>query len=147
MAEIEKLGRDQTRIITAMAATFALWQGGDIIAQVAAADSPVFIFASAAKVLGAAAYVVSALFLFLFYRRVKKANAAATLRDDWNRLTAGLALQYGFFLLIAAISLLYAVSLFWTLPTLPVLQTLILVGVTGTLLAFAVLQRKGESKE
>lgn len=142
MADIEKLVRHQTRIVFAMAVTFALWQGSDIVMQSVATDSFVFVYAGLAKVVGAIAYVISALFLFLFYRRVKRANAAIILRDDWNRLTRGLAIQYGFFFLIGAIALFYAISMFWTLPVLIILQSLLIVGVTGTLMAFVMLQGK-----
>lgn len=144
MADIEKLVQDRTRIVIAMAGAFLLWQGGDIVSQIVATDSSLFLYASATKVLGAVVYALSALFLFMFYRRVQKAKAAMTLKDDWNRLTTGLALQYGFVFMIGATALMYAVSMFWALPNTAVLQGLLLVGVTGTLMAFVVLQGKSD---
>ncbi|GHA86984.1 hypothetical protein GCM10009069_07790 [Algimonas arctica] len=140
MADIEKLVQDRTRIVFIMASTFALWQGSDIVTQVAAMDSVLFLYASLAKIFGAIAYALSALLLLLFYKRVNRAKAAMTLKDDWNRLSKGLAVQYGFFFMIAATVIMYAVAMFWDLPVMAVLQGLILVGVTATLLAFGILQ-------
>ena len=141
--DIEKLVRDRTRVILAIGITFAIWQGGHILTQVVDAESSVFFYASIATIVGSITYTLAALALFMFYRRVKKVGAALTLADDWARLTRGLAIQYGFFFLFAAVAVFYAASMFWTLPVTPVLQSLILVGVTVTLLSFVSMQGGG----
>ena len=143
MTEVEKLASYRTRIVSAFAIAFAVWQGGDIVSQMATADSPLFFYAALTKIIGAVGFAASAGFFFLFYKRVQKAGAAIALKDEWNRFTSGLALQYGFFFLIGAIALMYGASTFWTLPTMPVLQGLLTIGVTGTLMAFVVLQNEG----
>ena len=147
MADIEKLAQNRTRVVISMTIAFVLWQGGDIVAQLSGPNGLLFLISSGTKLIGSVAYAISAFFLFLFYRRVKKANAAATLKDDWNRLTAGLAVQYGFFFLIGAASIMYAASIFWVLSAQVVLQSLILIGVTSSLAAFTLLQHVGSHPE
>ncbi|WP_427964299.1 hypothetical protein [Altererythrobacter sp.] len=143
VAETESLVRDQSRLIYAMAITFALWQAGDILMQMSEVGGSFFHYAGLVKIGGAIAYAISALCFFLLYCRVKKAGAAAILRDDWSRFARGLALQYGFFFLIGTTSLMYAVSMFWPLPILPILQVILTIGVSGTLLAFVILYNQG----
>ncbi|MGB7407287.1 MAG: TMEM128 family protein [Pontixanthobacter sp.] len=140
MVEIEKLAQRRNSLVLAMAVTFGIWQGSDILAKMLAADSMMSSIWTSATAIGGLAFAVSALLLAMFQRRVKKAGATQTLRDDWNRATSGLAFQYGFFFLIGATALCYAASMFWSLPTAQILQALLLVGVCGTCFAFVTLQ-------
>lgn len=147
MSTVEKLVQDRTRIILAMGIAFTLWQASHILTQLTDNDSAVYLYASLTTIVGAVAYAITALFLFLYYRRVRIPGVASTLQDDWNKLTTGLSLQYGFFFLIGATALLLAASKFWAMPTTAALQTLLMIGVTGTLFAFVWLQAKGGGSE
>jgi len=147
MTRIEKLTRDRSRTIVLMALTFALWQGGDIATKLLQAETDWFLYASFATVIGAVTYAGAALGLFIFQRRVKQANAGSTLNDDWARHIRGQSVQYGFVFLLVAIILMYSASLFWDLAANVVLQSLLLIGVVGTMLAYVWLERKGEGAE
>ena len=147
MSNVEKLARDRTRIVLAMGIAFTLWQASHILTQLTDEGSAVFLSASVATIVGAVGYTITALLLFLYYRRVRITGVASTLTDDWNKLTTGLSLQYGFFFLMGATALLLGASMFWALPTTAALQTLLMIGVTGTLFAFTWLQTKGGNGE
>lgn len=147
MTSIEKLTRDRSRIILLMALTFTLWQGAHIATRLLPEGTSGFVYASITVAVGAVAYVATAIGLWVFQRRVRKANAGCTLNDDWAKHIRAMSMQYGFIFLIGAIALMYAASQFLDLPVIAVLQGLLLIGVVSTLLAYVWLERKGEGAE
>jgi len=147
MSNIEKLVRDRSRIAGLLAITFAVWQCGQIAASIIPETKSANFIAEGIGALGSIAYAVSALYLFIYHRRVKKANLGCTLNDDWARHVRRTAIQYGFFYMIGATSLLFGASVIWQFPAQPALQALMVVGVVSTIFAYVWLERKGEGDQ
>jgi len=147
MNKIDKLVRDRSRIVLLMALTFAVWQGGQIVAKLIPEIMGAHNIADCVGALGAVAYAISAVFLYIYHRRVKKAKLGCTLNDEWARHVKTTAFQYGFFYMIGATSLLYGASVIWQFPAQPALQTIVVVGVVGTIFAYVWLERKGEVEQ
>jgi len=147
LTEIEKLVRSRSRITLLMAVTFAIWQGGQIASKLMSPEMSLYALASGIGGLGAVAYAISALFLFIYYRRVKKAKLGCTLNDEWAQHVRTKAIQYGFFYMIGATSLLYGASAVWQIPAQPTLQTIIVVGVVSTIFAYIWIEHKGEAEQ
>ncbi|MCF6292160.1 MAG: hypothetical protein L3J04_02070 [Robiginitomaculum sp.] len=147
MPNIEKLIRSRGRVILIVGVTFALWQGGQIITKLVPITNAAYGPASIISLLGAIGYALAAIMFWVYYRKVQKANAGCLIDDDWAKHVRGLAIQYGFFYLIGAISLMYAYVQFWTLQSDVVLQFCIMVAVVSTIFSYVWLEKKGDASQ
>lgn len=146
MSDIDKLVRNRSRILVLVGVVFTLWQGGDVAVKLLPAQSALLSIANTSVAAGSIMWVIAMLALVLFQFQVRRANAVAVLEDDWSRHIRNKAKQAGFAWTIISIVIAFIIGKFIDLPSDPVLQGLILIGVVSTIFSYVWYEGRVEVK-
>lgn len=153
MDEISKLVRDRNRLMAAMAAIFLLWQGGLMTRDIFLAAGfdgadRIAAWAAAGENIGLILWLIVTVFLVVFMRRVRRAEAQNIINDELFRQIQGQAMRIGYKALIAALVALLVLEAFVELEAEFVIRTFMMVAVAAPLGAFVLLSnRSGEDTE
>lgn len=153
MDEISKLVRDRNRLMAAMAAIFLLWQGGLMTRDIFLAAGfdgadRIAAWAAAGENIGLILWLIVTVFLVVFMRRVRRAEAQNIINDELFRQIQGQAMRIGYKALIAALVALLVLEAFVELEAEIVIRTFMMVAVAAPLGAFVLLSnRSGEDTE
>lgn len=152
MDDTSRLIRDRNRILTAMASIFVLWQGTLMVRDIFRAwqfdgAEQVAALAETGETIGLVLWLIATIFLLVFMRRVKRAEAQNIINDEYFGQVQAQAMRIGFKALIAALAVALGVEAFVELEAELVIRFFMIVAVAAPLGAFVILSSGGEGEE
>jgi hypothetical protein len=147
MEEVARLIRQRNRTLSLAAASFVIWQGGQLADEIIRAHGwggePQDLAVVLSILLGAVGWAIASVLFLVYASRVGRTKTQAIIQDELFCHHQRIAFRTGYLALIASISVFLALDLLVEFSATTAIRSLLIIGVSVPLITFVLINRDG----